>query len=98
MRLRDGGLLRGTIAEFVVGDHVTIVLITGETRRVAAADVGFAGPAGELPNDNRVAPATSVADDNRDAIATPGATATPGAEAIPMVPAAPPDSPWRPAA
>jgi hypothetical protein len=49
VRLRDGGLLRGTIAEYVVGDHATLVLITGETRRIAAADIRYAGPAQEEP-------------------------------------------------
>jgi len=49
VRLRDGGLLRGTIAELSAGDHVTIVLLTGETRRIAAADFSFAGPADEAP-------------------------------------------------
>lgn len=49
VRLRDGGLLRGTIAELAAGDHVTIVLLTGETRRVAAADFTFAGPVEEAP-------------------------------------------------
>jgi hypothetical protein len=49
VRLRDGGLLRGTIAELVPSDHVTILLITGETRRIAAAEVAFAGPVEEAP-------------------------------------------------
>jgi hypothetical protein len=49
VRLRDGGLLRGTIAEYAVGDHVTIVLITGETRRIAAGELRYAGPAQDEP-------------------------------------------------
>ena len=49
VRLRDGGLLRGTIAELVPGDHVTLVLLTGETRSVAASEFSFAGPADEAP-------------------------------------------------
>jgi hypothetical protein len=45
VRLRNGGLLRGTISELVPGDYVTLVLITGETRKVAYADVQYAGAA-----------------------------------------------------
>jgi hypothetical protein len=73
VRLRDGGLLRGTIAEYVVGDHATLVLITGETRRIAAADIRYAGPAQEEP------PATGTEATSRsvDTTATPVAPATP---------------------
>jgi len=69
VRLRDGGLLRGTIAELSAGDHVTIVLLTGETRRVAAADFSFAGPAEEAPR----------AGTTRTPDAATGATAIPAA-------------------
>src|SRR6188768_1348287 len=47
VRLKNGGILRGTISELVPGDYVSIVLITGEPRRVLYADVQFAGPANE---------------------------------------------------
>src|SRR5258706_12993919 len=43
--LTNGGMLRGTIIENMPGDHVTIQLPTGETRRFAAAEVQSAGPA-----------------------------------------------------
>jgi hypothetical protein len=45
VRLRNGGILRGTISELVPGDYVTLVLITGETRKVAYSDVLYAGVA-----------------------------------------------------
>lgn len=48
MRLKNGGMLRGTIAESG-GDFVTIVLFTGEMRKVPAADVTYAGPAASAP-------------------------------------------------
>lgn len=44
VRLKNGGLLRGSIAELVPGEFVVIVLITGETRRIPAADFSYAGP------------------------------------------------------
>lgn len=49
VRLKSGGLLRGTIAESEPGQFVVIVLITGETRKVAAADVQYAGPSNAEP-------------------------------------------------
>ncbi len=44
VKLKNGGLLRGSIAELVPGEFVVIVLITGETRRVPAAEFDYAGP------------------------------------------------------
>jgi hypothetical protein len=50
VRLKNGGLLRGTIAELVPNDAVVIVLVTGETRRVPMAEVDYAGPAANAPS------------------------------------------------
>jgi hypothetical protein len=48
--LKDGSRYRGTIAELVKDGPITIVLITGETRKLMSADVAYAGPAaGEPP-------------------------------------------------
>lgn len=58
VRLRDGGMVRGTIAELVPGDHVVIVLPTGETRRFEASLVEYAGAASAAPA--QVAPAGAV--------------------------------------
>lgn len=44
VRLKSGGLLRGTISELVPGDRVTIVLITGEVRTISFGDIEYAGP------------------------------------------------------
>ena len=49
VRMKDGGLLRGTIAESVPGSFVTIVLLTGETRKIAFSEVDYAGPADAAP-------------------------------------------------
>jgi hypothetical protein len=49
VRLHKGGLLRGTISELVPGEYVVLVLLTGEVRKLAMADVAYAGPADELP-------------------------------------------------
>ncbi len=39
VHLRSGGMFRGRVTEIVPGDHVTVLLSTGETRRVAWPDV-----------------------------------------------------------
>lgn len=44
VRLKNGGFLRGAIAELVPGQHVVIVLVSGETRRVPMSEVTYAGP------------------------------------------------------
>lgn len=70
VRMKDGGLLRGTIAESVPGGFVTIVLLTGETRKVAASEIDYAGPADAAPSPPKKQPANegeneSGADANR---------------------------------
>jgi hypothetical protein len=47
--LKNGGMLRGTISELTPGQQVTIVLLTGETRKVPMSDVTYAGPASKAP-------------------------------------------------
>ena len=49
VRLKNGGMLRGTIAESNPGEFVMILLVTGESRKIAAADVVYAGPAESAP-------------------------------------------------
>lgn len=49
VRLKNGGFLRGTIAELAPGDFVTLVLVTGETRKIPYADVQYAGAADHDP-------------------------------------------------
>lgn len=82
VRLRDGGLLRGTIAELVAGNHVTIVVVTGETRRVAAADFTFAGPVEEAP---RATPTTTAVIPQPPAVDTPPPpSAAPATSTVPV--------------
>jgi hypothetical protein len=70
--LKNGNRYRGTIAELVNGGSLTIVLVTGETRKLDAADVSYAGPADREP---------------RVATATPEPTPTPpAAESSPELP------------
>jgi hypothetical protein len=45
VRLKDGSLFRGTIIELVAGDHVDLVVASGETRRFPIATVEYAGSA-----------------------------------------------------
>jgi hypothetical protein len=49
VRLKDGGLLRGTISELRVGDSVTLLTVLGEVRKIPWQDVAYAGPASGLP-------------------------------------------------
>ncbi|MCC7380785.1 MAG: hypothetical protein IT384_03090 [Deltaproteobacteria bacterium] len=49
VKLKNGGLLRGTISELVPNDRVVIILATGELRQVAMSEVEYAGPAGAEP-------------------------------------------------
>lgn len=44
VRLKNGGVLRGTIVELAPGDSVTILLATGETRKVLLTETTYAGP------------------------------------------------------
>ncbi|HJL14354.1 MAG TPA: hypothetical protein RMH99_01790 [Sandaracinaceae bacterium LLY-WYZ-13_1] len=56
VRLRDGGLVRGTIIENVPGSHLRMSLTTGEERRFEADDIEWAGPASELPSGRASSP------------------------------------------
>src|SRR5262245_17778301 len=49
VHLFGGGMLRGTIVELVPNGPVTIVLPTGETRRIERSQIVFAGPATSTP-------------------------------------------------
>jgi hypothetical protein len=49
VRLKDGAMYRGTIGELVPEGQVTMVLVTGETRRFEMKDVAYAGPATDDP-------------------------------------------------
>lgn len=47
--LKGGGMLRGTITEMLPRDSVTIVLVTGESRKVSIGQVEYAGPLANIP-------------------------------------------------
>ena len=70
VRLKNGGILRGTISELEPGDSVTIVLITGETRKIPFSQVQQAGPASEPANAAPAAPAPAVAATSASAATT----------------------------
>jgi hypothetical protein len=60
IRLKNGGMLRGTISELVPNDYVVIVTLSGESKRFSMSDVQYAGPAAEertYPAPAPVAPA-----------------------------------------
>jgi hypothetical protein len=48
--LRNGGMLRGTIAELVPGSYVVVTLATGESRRIPMVEVTYAGPTANAPS------------------------------------------------
>lgn len=58
--LKDGSRYRGTIAELVKNGPVTIVLITGETRKLKAADISYAGPTANEPGASVSSPSAAV--------------------------------------
>jgi hypothetical protein len=45
VKLKDGSLFRGTITALVAGDHVDLLLPSGQTRTFAMSEVAYAGPA-----------------------------------------------------
>jgi hypothetical protein len=47
--LHDGSMFRGTISELVAGDHVVIILASGESKRFAFSTVRYAGPSPGAP-------------------------------------------------
>ena len=57
--LKNGGVLRGTIAEMVPQGNVTIVTLTGEKRVISMAEVRYAGPSGSMPGAAPPPPAPS---------------------------------------
>ena len=60
MRLQNGGLLRGTITESIPGEYVSIVLVTGEIRKIPMANVKYTGPADAEPAAQPPASATGT--------------------------------------
>jgi hypothetical protein len=66
--MKDGGMIRGTIAELKANDFVVIVTLTGETKKYPMADVRYAGPASRIPGDGGTAghaPGTTAASGER---------------------------------
>lgn len=96
--LKDGSRYRGTIAELLKNGPVTIVLITGETRKLKAADITYAGPSANEPGAS--APSSNAAADawppvvSAEAPVVP-ATPAPAAEAAAPAPTAPIAEPER---
>jgi hypothetical protein len=45
VRLKDGSVFRGTLTERVPGDHVDLLVPSGQTRRFPMGEVTYAGPA-----------------------------------------------------
>lgn len=79
VRLRNGGILRGTVAEVAPGLGVSIVLVTGETRRVPATEVVWVGtepPAPVVPivEPRRGAPSPGMVVPSPEPFATATAT------------------------
>lgn len=77
VRLKNGGLLRGTISELVPGDSVTIITASGKTRELKMSEVDYAGPADRDPQ----ATATPAV----PAATTPAAETTDASKTEPLV-------------
>ncbi|HEV3192368.1 MAG TPA: hypothetical protein VGY54_17780, partial [Polyangiaceae bacterium] len=66
VRLKDGGIARGTIVELVPNDSVTIQLVNGQTRKFPMSSVTYAGPArgdvsgSQAPSESGTAPNVTV--------------------------------------
>lgn len=60
VRTRDGGVFRGTITERIPGDHVDLLMPTGQTRRFNMSDVSYAGAASHPEGGVGAAPAVDV--------------------------------------
>jgi hypothetical protein len=73
VRLSNGDLYRGTIIEKVTGDHVTLMLPSGESRRFKMDDVAYAGaadrdqPTPPAQEPASAAPAAGKVEDSNDA-------------------------------
>lgn len=57
VRLKNGGLLRGSISELVPGDSVTIITLTGDARKFPMTEVSYAGAADDDHGVASIAPA-----------------------------------------
>jgi hypothetical protein len=62
VRLKNGGMLRGTISELVPGDSVTIITASGKTREFPMAEVDYAGPADKDPSASAAPSAVTTAE------------------------------------
>jgi hypothetical protein len=65
VKLKDGSVFRGTILEYVHGDHVDLLLPSGQTRRFPMADVAYQGPASGASEDS--SGSADDSDSDRDA-------------------------------
>ena len=67
--LKDGGMVRGTIAEIAAGEQVTILTMAGQTRTFPMAEVEYAGPASKMPSrEAEVKPDPKTNDANGDKV------------------------------
>ena len=87
--LKDGGMLRGTIAETKPGEFVSILMISGELRKVPFEQVSYAGPSAGAPNATPPAPpaapqATAPTDSVRPLITVEGPEAKVRFESSPV--------------
>lgn len=77
VRLKNGGMLRGTISELVPGDTVTIVTTSGKTREIKMSEVDYAGPADRDPQ--------ATAKPSTEPSAVPTETASDASKTEPLV-------------
>lgn len=89
--LKNGGMLRGTIVELVPGSFVSVLLPTGETRKVAMAEVEYAGLASEMPRKKKTDVPLAPPAPPPPPVAPAPSPVRPAEQARPAVPVKPPD-------
>jgi len=80
--LNDGGMVRGTITEYIRGQPVTITQASGQRRTFQASEVRYAGPAAGVPT---ASPAAHAAHETAPSAANRIGASGSGEQAEPLV-------------
>jgi hypothetical protein len=67
VRLKNGGLVRGSISELVPGESVTVITLTGESRKFDMNEVSYAGSVANDPGAAEPAPPAAATNEAKPA-------------------------------